>query len=123
MTTKNSYWIVSPMGEYALVEGTAERDRWTRVLDWRVADEPPATAQVHIVHPDGLRGRIPYEAVKGQWSGLGWTAGPPPEPVDITKDPRLVDQVVEPSGQPALVEAPAKPKTPAAAGGEKIKEA
>lgn len=127
MTTKNTYWIKNPNGYYAQVEGADERDRWTKVQGWTEADEPPPTAQVYIQHPDLAEyGLIPFEALGGQWEALGWTAGPPPEPRDITKDPALVDQpaaarVAAPAA-PAPAEEPAKPQTPAATGGAKSKE-
>lgn len=126
MTTKNTYWIKNPNGYYAQVEGADERDRWTKVQGWAEADEPPPTAQVYIQHPDLAEyGLIPFEALGGQWEALGWTAGPPPEPRDITKDPALVDQpaarVAAPAA-PAPAEEPAKPQTPAATGGAKSKE-
>jgi hypothetical protein len=117
MTEPKKYWIASPSGEYALVEGAEQRDLWTKVRGWRETDEPGPTDRVHISHPEVGHGNpLPYEALDGQWTGLGWAAGPPPEPVDMTKDPVLVDQ--PPVARTPLA-APAQSKTQAAAGGEK----
>ncbi len=114
----NSYWIANPEGEYALVEGVADRDTWTKVHGWREAAEPGPTDQVHVVneHPEVGPGRLPYGSLAAGLTGLGWKAGPPPAPYDATKDPVLVDQA------PAPVAEPVKPKTPAAAGADKTKE-
>lgn len=88
MSGKNSYWITDVDGVWALVEGAAVRDEWTKVRGWAVADgEPAATDQVHVVHEAGMRGRLPYGAIAGGWDGLGWSPSDPPAPVDATKDP------------------------------------
>lgn len=111
MTDKQKYWIRDIEGVFAQVEAEA-RDMWTRVRGWTEADEPGPADQVHVVHehPEVGPGRLPYAAVE-HWAGLGWSAGPPPEPVDTT-------------GTPAVVEAaPSKPtKSPAAPSGDKNKE-
>lgn len=114
MTDKKKFWISDVEGVFALVEAEA-RDLWTKVRGWAEADEPGPTDQVHVVneHPEVGPGRLPYAAVE-QWAGLGWSAGPPPEPNDSTKDPAL-------AGQAAPVAEPAKTKT-TAAGGDKNKE-
>lgn len=108
---KNSYWIASAEGVYALVEGADERDTWTRVRGWREAPEPGPADQVHITHPEigPSANTLPYEALAGTWQAQGWKPGPPPAPADLTKDPRIVDQAAE----PVAVE-PVKTKTPAA---------
>lgn len=79
----NSYWISNPQGEYALVEGTADRDTWTKVHGWSEATEPGPTDQVFVVNenPEILPGRLPYAAV-ALHAGLGWKPGPPP-PVGV----------------------------------------
>lgn len=111
----NTYLIADAGGNLAHVEGADQRDVWTKVRGWHEVTEPRPSDQVYIWR-DGIEapGRVPYEALDG-WVARGWRPGPPPEPVDITKDPVLVDQ------PPAAV-APAKPKTQAAAGGDKSKE-
>lgn len=93
MATKNSYWIRDVDGVHALVDGAAERDQWTKVHGWAETGEPGPTDQVHVVneHPEVGPGRLPYGAVE-DWSGLGWKPGPPPEPVDASRNPALVDQ-------------------------------
>lgn len=111
MTDKQKYWIRDVEGVFAQV-GAEARDWWTKVRGWVEADEPGPTDQVHVVneHPEVGPGRLPYAAVE-PWSGLGWSAGPPPEPADAPPAP--VAQAV-----PAE---PAKSKT-TAAGGDKSKE-
>jgi len=79
-----SHWIADPAGVHALVDGDDQLTYWTRIRGWSIADEPGPADQVHIRHPDVGAGRIPYEALTGGWADLGWTAGPPPEPVDLT---------------------------------------
>lgn len=114
-----SFWIVDPHGVYALVDNADQRDIWTKVRAWReVTDGPGPNDRVHLVHDDvGHGGPLPFEALAEGWGDMGWRPGAPPEPVDLTKDPKLVDQ---PATEPSAV-AP-EPKTPAATGGPKIKE-
>lgn len=120
MTGKQNYWISDPSGVYAQVEGADQRDYWTRVQGWTEASEPPPTAQVHVVHEGAGRGLLAYAAVsEGAFGGLGWSFASPPTPVDLTKDPQLVDQ-------PPATAAPAtqqdKPTTASASGGASTKE-
>jgi hypothetical protein len=117
--SKQTYWIRDAEGAFALVEGADQRDTWTRVRGWRETAEPGPSDRVHIVHPEvGHGGPLPYEAIVGTaWAGLGWKPGPPPQPVDLTKDPRIVDQ----PDAPAAVE-PVKPKTTAATAAADKKE-
>ena len=114
----NSYWIANPEGEYALVEGAASRDEWTKVHGWHEATEPRPTDQVHVVNenPEVGPGRLPYAALAAGLTGLGWQAGPPPAVVDVTKDPALVDQAAAPVGGPV------KPQAPVASGAAEKKE-
>lgn len=108
MTTKNSYWIRDVEGVYALVDGATDRDQWTKVHGWVEADKPGPTDQVHVVneHPEVGPGRLPYGAVE-DWGGLGWKPGPPPELVDATKNPALVDQSASPTATPPVATKPA----------------
>lgn len=96
MTNKTMYWIADPEGVYAQVEGADQRDEWTKVRGWTVADEPGPTDQVHVVNenPEIGPGRLPYAAVELH-AGLGWSAGPPPEPVDLTKPAEAGQPVAE----------------------------
>lgn len=113
--TKNKYWLHDATGVYAQVEGADQRDYWTRVQGWSEASEPGPTDQVHVQHDEAGRGRLPFGAIGGGWDGLGWSVAAPPEPVDMTKDPVLVDQ------PPALAE-PVKPASaPASSGTSKEK--
>lgn len=116
MTEPKKYWIASAMNELALVDGADARDQWVKVHGWHEITEPRPTDQVYIWR-DGVDspGRIPLEALEG-WEQLGWKAGPPPERINITKDPRLVDQPAAP-----VAAEPAKQTKPAS-GGDKGKE-
>lgn len=105
--TDNTFWIADALGTHALVASAEERNEWVRGRGWSDAAEPGPSDQVWIVNGDLDDGRIPFAALAEGWSDLGWKPGPPPEPVNILKDPALVDQ--------------AMPQTKAAAGG-KIKE-
>lgn len=82
MTDPKKCWIQDTQGVYALVEGAEARDQWTKVRGWAEAGEPGPTDQVHVVNenPEIGPGFLPYGAVELH-AGLGWSAGPPPEPV------------------------------------------
>lgn len=114
MSSKNLYWLARGDEPVALVEGAAERDQWVKVHGWSETSEPADDQQVHVVNENtGGRGALPYGPVRdGLFAGLGWRIASPPEPVDLTKDPALVDQPVA---------APA-PKTETAAAAASSKE-
>lgn len=97
---KNSYWLTRADEPVALVEGAVERDRWVQIHGYTESSEPTDDQQVHVVNETtGGRGALPYGPLRdGLWAGLGWRAAAPPELVDLTKDPALVDQ---PVGAPA----------------------
>lgn len=85
-------WMSNPAdGAYALI-GPDDVDRWT-VRGWQpVTKEPGDQTMVWLHHPES-DGRAQFPAgVVPQWQALGWQPGAPPEPVDLTKDPKLVDQ-------------------------------
>jgi hypothetical protein len=91
MTEKQKYWLTDTSGAKALVEGADERDRW-RPHGWAETDAPVAGDLVWLQH-DVHGGRQLFAAAAAeQWAGLGWRPSAPPEPVDLTKDPQLVDQ-------------------------------
>lgn len=115
MTDKQTYWITSPAGAYALVEGADELKRWTLVYGWAESAEPGPADKVHLKHPDGFRAQLPYESLGEGWSARGWEPGPPQEPLAVADDPRYVDQL-PPAPAVKPVAEPAQPKTPAAAG-------
>jgi hypothetical protein len=115
MTEKQKYWIRDTEGVYAQVEGAEARDEWTKVRGWTEAGEPGPIDQVHVVNENReiAQGHpLPYAALEG-WAGLGFYAGPPPQPYGTTKP-------APPAEQAAPVAEPIKPtKAQAAAGGEK----
>jgi hypothetical protein len=111
--SKNHYWIADPnSGAKALVEGVEERDRWTKVQGWSEATEPTGDERVWLYNAS-IDGRtvLPFDASQGHWKGIGWAPGAPPEPVDTTRDPALMDQP-EPAAAPT---APSSAASPAAA--------
>lgn len=114
---KSSYWVQDPNGgAFALVDGAEERDRWTHVHGWELAEGPAAGDRVHVVHAEtNGQAVLPYDAMDpaGYWANNGWTPGPPPTPVDLTKDPALRDQ---PAPAVTPVAAKAEPTTRAVTG-------
>jgi hypothetical protein len=122
MAEKQKYWITSIDGAKALVEGAEQRDHWTKVQGWTETADPRPGDRVWLEHEEHHGRQVfPAEAAP-QWAGLGWHTSPPAEPVDLTKDPQLVDEQL-PAPVPGLaISEPEKPaKTPAAAG-EQSKE-
>lgn len=116
--TKQNYWISDPAGVFAVVEGAAARDEWTKVHGWSETREPGAGDFVWMEHADhGGRAKFPVEAAE-QWAGLGWVLAAPAAAPDLTKDPVLVDL----PAATAPVAEPVKPKTASATGGEQSKE-
>lgn len=85
-------WMSNPAdGAYALIDPD-DVDRWT-VRGWLPVTKEPGdqtTVWLHHAESDG-RAQFPAGVVP-QWMALGWQPGAPPEPVDLTKDPKLVDQ-------------------------------
>lgn len=96
MTGKQTYWIADPNGgAKALVEGTDERDRWTRGQGWDETGEPVSGEMVwaYNAQTEG-RTKLPFDTLAegGYWRGVGFVPSAPAEPVDTTKDPGLRDQ-------------------------------
>lgn len=97
--TEQSYWITTANGYFAQVDGVDERDKWTP-LGWRLAKEPGPTDFVYLRKDDIANpGLFAYQAVP-VWQELGWKYGTPPEPVDLTKDPAVVEPEPEPEPEP-----------------------
>jgi hypothetical protein len=92
MSKQQTFWIRDVEGVFAQV-GAEVRDLWTKVRGWVEADEPGPTDQVHVVneHPEIGPARLPYGVVP-DLAGLGWSAGPPPDPNG--QSPAPVDQPV-----------------------------
>lgn len=89
--SKQTYWITTAEGTRGQVAGIEERDRWTP-RGWQVVGEPAPTDFVWM-RKEGLAepARFPYGAA-ATWQAMGWEFTAPPEPVDVTKDPKLFDQ-------------------------------
>jgi hypothetical protein len=87
MTDKNTYWIADVDGTKALVQGSAERDRWTQVNGWTEAGEPEGLEFVWLENEQtGGRAKFNAQAVP-LWEGLGWKPSAPPEPVNLAIGP------------------------------------
>jgi len=91
-------WMSDPYGAKAHVDQAAV-DEWTP-RGWSESDEPTGAEMVWCRHEQsGGRAQFPA-GVLGPWQAMGWTPSEPPEPVDLTKDPKLVDQLAEPAPDP-----------------------
>lgn len=98
MTAKQTttyHWIKIADAHYALVDNV-ERDKWTP-LGWRETAEPAVDEFVYLRH-EGIDtpALFAYGAVP-VWNELGWVFGPPPAPVDVTKDPAVFAETTETS--------------------------
>jgi hypothetical protein len=117
MTEKTQYWLRNPAdGTFAVADGAEERDRLIP-LGSELADEPTDPDFVWMRHDDiADPARIPFGA-REHFLARGWTFGAPPAPVDLTKDPQLVDPPLASSGvvtEPVMKSpATAKPATAA----------
>jgi hypothetical protein len=116
MTEKQTYWIADVEGVKAVVEGADARDLWTRVRGWTATTEPAPGDRVWLRNETHDGRQVFAAAAAPHWAGLGWVPSDPPEPIDPTKDPLLVDQppVVAPVVEP---EKPVKSR--AASGADK----
>lgn len=113
----NRYWVTSVDGAKAVLEGADARDRWTKVHGWTITTEPQPGDRVWLEHAETGGKQIFAAEAAPQWEGLGWHPTSPPEPVDLTKDPQLVDQ-----GPPAAPVTAEKTKTSAPSAADKSKE-
>jgi hypothetical protein len=95
----SAFWIADATGVHALIEGDEQQETWVGLRGWHVASPPSSADQVRVVNGD-LFGCVPFAALADGWADLGWKPGPPPEPVDLTRDPA-----------PAPTAEPPKPKT------------
>ncbi len=98
----NYVWLVDAEGTRARVESAADADYW-KPFGWADSVEP-ATADecfVWLQHEiTGGKARFACSAAP-QWAGLGWHPSAPPEPIDLTHDPELVDVKEEPAASSA----------------------
>ena len=101
--SKQTFWLARDSEPVAFVDDAAVRDELIRVHGYTEVTEPLADdRQVHVAHTaTGGHAVLPH-GVLAAWGVLGWVPAGPPAPVDLTKDPVLVDQE------------PVKPKTSAA---------
>ncbi len=88
MTEKKTYWVRNEAGEYALLDGAAERDRLS-AFGWKDADEPPAEDTFVWMSHEGVDNPAKFPAGSvPHWLENGWTPTAPPEHVDPTKQPQ-----------------------------------
>ncbi len=87
MTDKQKYWLTTPDGAFACVEGKAERDRLVP-LGWVDADEPTEPHAFLWMSHDGIEqpAKFPVGS-RANWEGMGWTPSGPNPPADPTRDP------------------------------------
>lgn len=96
-----STWMTDGRDTWAYVPAD-EVDDWT-IRGWQSADPKRCKASdfVWMQHTNGDqsghggRQKFPAAAVP-VWSEMGWDPSPPETPVDLTRDPRLVDVPEEP---------------------------
>lgn len=81
MTDKNTYWVRDAAGDYALLTGTDQRDRWLP-HGWTEVDEPTGQEFVWARH-EGIQepARFPANALREVWADRGWKAAEPPSPI------------------------------------------
>ncbi len=89
MTEKKTYWVRNASGEYALLDGAAERDRLS-AFGWNETDEPPADDAFVWMRHEGIEqpAKFPAKSV-ANWMANGWVPGAPPEHVDVTQEPSV----------------------------------
>lgn len=116
--SKQKTWMRDADGRFALIEDDTERPS-LEALGWATADEPTDTDHAWAWH-EGIEqpGQIAYGA-RDYWEARGWVFGPPPAPVDLTKDPALVDQA--PAAKPKPKPEPKTSGKPAT-GADNVKE-
>lgn len=116
MSDKQTFWMTDEFGAKALVTGVDERNR-LRPHGWRETTEPTGQDLVWLRHDVTEGQQLFSHAAAGQWAELGWHPSPPPEPVDLTKDPMLVDQAAAPA--PAVEDSKPRTQARATSGDEK----
>jgi hypothetical protein len=98
-------WIKNLAGEKAQIDD-ADRELWG-MHGWTVTVAPADRDFVWMRHPDlGEPGNpIAWGAAREYWQKIGWEPGPPPAPVNPTRDPALTDAAAEapPDGSVAEV--------------------
>lgn len=109
--SKQTFWLARDTEPVAFVDDAETADLLVRVHGYtEVTSEPAGDRQVYVAHTaTGGHAVLPY-GVLAAWGVLGWVPAGPPAPVDLTKDPVLVDQAE-----------PVKPKTAAPAATSKEK--
>jgi hypothetical protein len=104
MSAKSMYWLVDADGNKAVVEGRAQRDRWTP-LGWADTEEPSGHDRLWLRHGEhGGRALFPFPSMP-TWAAKGWAPSDPPAPEDSP-------------ARPAEGEAPAPNAQTTAAGGD-----
>lgn len=93
--TESTYWLAGPTGEKAVVEGDAERDRFSP-HGWKESTAPADGDFVWMSHPDTQKPGLIAWGAREYWQGVGWQPSAPPEPVNPAIDPTLVDASEKP---------------------------
>lgn len=106
-------WVRDGYGSVALVPADAV-DHW-KPRGWIETTDPDSADQIWMRHAEhGGRAQFPI-VIARVWADLGWAPSAPPEPVDVTKDPALVDQpalrgFTAPQGEEQFVPKKSAPK-------------
>ena len=87
-------WIRDLNNSKALIDG-GDQDGWT-VRAWKPGLPPVDGEFVWMHHPDIEVPALQPWASRDYFQAVGWEPGPPPAPVDVTRDPVVTgaDQVV-----------------------------
>jgi hypothetical protein len=111
MAEPKTQWVTNVDGHLALVD-VAAADLW-KVAGWNPVDEPAFTGDRMVwLRHETTGGRALFAAaVVPIWSALGWHPTDPPAPIDLTKDPDLVDVKEEPAASDRKAAKPADKST------------
>jgi hypothetical protein len=90
MTTQK-YWMRSDTGDLMQVGSAAERDSWL-LRNWQESKSEPSDRDQVWFRVEGVENpaKFPWGA-REFWGSRGWEPSTPPEPIDYTRDPRVVD--------------------------------
>ena len=85
--TDKKIWVRNAAGDYALLDGASERDRFS-AFGWAETTEEPGPDAWVWMRFDGVENpaRFPIGSVS-HWTAVGWFPAAPPEHVDPTQEP------------------------------------
>jgi hypothetical protein len=106
-------WIRDLRGDKAVID-PADSDRW-KLHGWSQTDEPGGNEQVFVwmINPETDRAAPIAWAAREYWMGRGFVPSPPDEPVNPTKDPVLTVAPAKPPAASAPVKSTSAAKSAA----------